>query len=442
VVVAGQDGGVFFVPWDHPLTEAGRRDPRSVLGPGEALPDDGVFLLYTEPFGRYRVDPPETIEANQPLAFTLFVREGGDTRKALFDPSNLEVRVSGDPAMRLDVSADGQFWTAVPETTWIGPEGGSVRVEVRGGHLVDPRRFGLKFFGGRPAGRIDRDFTFRVPPRAGTGSPYRVPDGPGELATRFEFSRFAAPNPTMLPSWNQIGFDSLHYLAGPVEGTAERALVWVVAGRVREGRTLADPELDLRFPLEMTADGGLLTFVNRDGFEIDFVGSWEMPFGFYRVSTRFDPDSGRIEAPGALNAVALANELEYYGNFLKLLGMAHFRTGHMAAFGGLDLRVDGEVEPIAPEAAGQVSFERDADGVSAIVRGGSLRAADHVYSLVVVDAASGRALPLDYTKRTEVGTDPEDRVVSVRIGFDGAEVPDEVRALYVVDTVLVARGRP
>ncbi len=447
VTIAGQNGGVFHVPWDYPLGQAGRRDPRTVLGPGEALAADGVSLLYTEAFGRYRVEPPRTIDANQPLAFTLFVREGGDTRKAAITADDLQVAVTGDPGVRVDVSADGQFFTLLPDDTWVGAEGGEVRVDITGSYRVDPWRFGLKFFGGRRGGSLDASFRFEVGPREvgpredAVTSPYRVPEEPGDPGSTFVLRRFAAPHPTMLPSWNQIGFDSLHYLAGIVEGLPERSLLWVIAGRPVGGRVVPDPGLRLRFPLVMEADRGLLTLRNDDGFKINFVGSWDMPFDSYRASMRSDPRSGEIIGSAALNAVANANDLEYYGKFLKLLGMADVVSGHMAVFGGLEVDLQSHAA-VAPSGVGSVRFTRDARSARAIVTGSRLRADGHVFSLLLVDARTGEAVPLYYTQHTRVETDASGAVSSVTVEFgDEVEIPEEIRAYYLVDTHPAARGR-
>ena len=88
-----------------------------------------------------------------------------------------------------------------------------------------------------------------------------------------------------------------------------------------------------------------------------------------------------------------------------------------------------------------MSFSRDASSATATISGGSLRKADHVFSLLLVDADSGRALPLYYTKRTEVRTDADGEVSSVSVSFDDLEVPGELRAYYLVDTYPAARGR-
>ncbi len=440
IVIAGENGGVFHIPWDYPLTPAGREDPRSGFGPGEALEREGAFLVYTAPFGALRTEPQRTISANQPLAFTLVLREKGDTKYAAIDRESLRVRVGGAPAHRAEVSADGQFVTLVPQEVWTAPGGGPLDVEIEGAFTTDPWRFGLKRFGGSLGGRFSHTVRFDVLPRSGDASPYRVPAALGDPSTVFELSRFAAPNPTMLPSWNQIGFDSLHYLGGAVEGSASRAIVWVIGGRLADGRTVVDPGSSLRFPLEMEYDKGLLTLTNTDGFEIQFVGSWDMPFGFYRVSTRVDPATGRAAEPAALVAIANTHDLAYYGRFLQLLGLADVRTGKMFVYGGLDLDLHRDDAGAMPGGVGEVRFSRDATSATASVTGGALRQGDHVFSLLLVDAATGRPVPLYYSGRTEVVAGDDGAVTAVTVRFDEGEVPAAVRAYYLVDTQGVARG--
>ncbi len=399
-----------------------------------------LFTLYTAAFGGLLVDPPEMIAANQPLAFSLFVRKKGDTSKAAIDRDSLKLTVSGSPAMNVEVSADGQFFTMTPRETWIGPEGGTLRVDVEGDYTENPWRFGLKFFGGSRAGALDQSFRFRIAPRTGESSPYLIPREGDRRATTFELSRFAAPNPSMLPSWNQIGFDSLHYLGGVVAGAPDEPILWVIAGKLHDGETVVDPSIQMRFPLLMRYERGLLTFYNYDGFKINFVGSWDMPFGFYRVSTRVDPTTGAILDSAELSAIALCDEIEYYGHFLKLMGMSEMDTGHMAAFGGLNVNLYGDGYTGMPDGVGAVRFARTASSATATVSGSALKKSDHVFSLLLVDSATGRPFPLYYTKRTEVEANGRGEVESVTVRFDEGDVSGEVRAYFMVDTYPAAKG--
>ncbi len=440
VCVAGENGGVFFVPYDYPLTDAGKKDPRCTPGPKEDLPDEGVFMIFTTRFGGLRLDPPKEIDANQPLTFTLFVRKKGDTVLSAIDRDSLSVKVTGNPKFKINVAANRRFAVFTPLESWAGPDGGPVSVTIKGTYATDLSRFGLKFFGGSHGGKIDRAFTFTVPPRKGGAMPYRVPAKPGDPSSRFSISRLAAPNPTMLPSWNQIGFDSLHYVAGAVEGGPDRALFWVIGGKPgdRPGETAVNPALEVRYPLELAYDRGLLTFRNYDGFKINFIGSWDMPFGYYRLAGRSDPASGEVLGRVALTAVTLCDEIEFYGKFLKLMGMSEFDTGHMAVYGGMNLRRFGE--GAFPSGAGKVSFSLGKDSASAAVTGGTLKKKEHVFSLVLVDAKRGAALPLYYTKRTKVETAADGAVNKVTVSFSKGEVRGPVRAYYMVDTYPAARG--
>ncbi|MBP7735619.1 MAG: PQQ-binding-like beta-propeller repeat protein [Spirochaetes bacterium] len=444
VYVAGENGGVFFVPYDYPLTPAGRGDGRCARGPKEDLPDEGTFMIYTTPFGGLLKEAPKEIDANQPLTFSLFVRKNGDTVLSAIDRDSLKVSVSGSPAMTVNVAANRRFVTVAPREAWIGPAGGTVTVTLKGTYTTEMSRFGLKFFGGSRGGDFNLAYSFTVPARKGGAMPYRVPRADGDSSSCFEFSRMAAPNPSMLPSWNQIGFDSLHYLAGAVEryGSGERAILWVIGGKLdgATGKTVVNPQLEARFPLVLDYDRGLVTFYNYDGFKINFIGSWDMPFGFYRISAKADPVTGAVTTRAAMSAVALCDEIEFYGKGLKLMGMSEFDTGRMAVFGGLNLGLWGAGAAARPAGAGRVAFAAADTSVSAKVSGGALKKGGHVFSLLLVDDATGKPLPLYYTKRTAVEASADGTVTKVTVSFDPGQVKGKVRAYYMVNTYPAARG--
>ncbi|MCB1316850.1 MAG: PQQ-binding-like beta-propeller repeat protein, partial [Leptospiraceae bacterium] len=377
IYIAGESGEIFFIPYDYPLSVAGRNDPRAIQGPGEILPDEGIFLVWTGPFGSLQPEAPEQIDANQPITFSLFVRHAGDTVLSAIDPDTLQISVNGtdiaiDPDERTD-SADSsgssddnlnstgsidaplvllaahkrfvsiipqEFWPTVMDSDSDGASGtsGEVRVRIQGHIIVDQSRFGLKFYGGDTGAAFDQTFTFQLNDAGSIAGdlPYRVARNAGEPAGVIEISRLAAPNPTMLPSWNQIGFDSLHYLAGFVESDGHRAVLWVIPGKLDEatGETVVAPELKDRFALNADYANGLLSMHAYTPFLLSFIGSWDMPFAAYRLSTRVDPTTGAIERRPELNALVLGDELEFYGKFLKIMGMTDFWTGHMPVFGG------------------------------------------------------------------------------------------------------------
>lgn len=434
VVAGGEDGSVCFVPYDHCLSARGRGDRRCAIGGGEALPADGAHLSFTTRFGGLLREPPAQIDANEPLAFTLTVREGGDTVPARIEKGELAVVLStGRAAVR--VSADRRFFAIVPEVPWAGPAGGRLLVEIRGGYRVRPWRLGLRAFGGRDGGRFSERFALAVRPRPRAAMPYAVPRVPGDPAAAFSLGRLAAPLPTMLPSWNQIGFDSLRYLGGIVEGDERSALVWWVGGRrAADGRAEVDPASTTRFVLRLAWDDGLVTLSDEAGFTLDFAGSWAMPYRSYRLATRAAPD-GRIERPAALYAVADCDRIARYGPFLKLLGLSESDTGWMHVIGGAELAAWA---PPPPAEVGEVAFEVGPREAVARIAGGRVAAGRHAVGLLLVDAASGAPVPLSYGFATRVESDAQGFVTAVRVQLERGAIRGPVRAHLLVDTALVA----
>jgi outer membrane protein assembly factor BamB len=89
VVLSGESGAVFGIPYDYCL-RPGLSDARCTVGPGEPIPDEGVFIVFTTSFGGLEIDPPSQIRANQALTFTLFVREAGNTKLAAIASDSID----------------------------------------------------------------------------------------------------------------------------------------------------------------------------------------------------------------------------------------------------------------------------------------------------------------------------------------------------------------
>lgn len=449
VYVAGESGGIHFLPYDYPLTEAGRADPRAYLGPAEDAPSDGAHLLAVGPFGEVRREAPESLASNAPIVLALVVREKGDTVQAALRRASLEVSVtvgsggpSSAPAFESRVSADGRFLVLEPREYWTGPEGGSLKVGVRSSYATGLSRFGLKAFGGKVAGGVAAALSFFVPAREGAKGAAALESAP----LRLELSRLAAPLPTLLPSWNQIGFDSLHYLAGEVgrlsspEGV-DRRLLWVIGGKPGPEGALPDPELGARFPLVMERSGDLVTLSNYRGFAIDFVGSWAMPFARYRIAGRSAPEGQAV--PAALTAVALGDKIDFYGPFLKLLGMSEWKSGELLVSGGILVTERGPA-PVAggPGEPPRLRLSRpDKRRLRAELEGGALRRGEAVYGLLVLDAESGEALPLDYASATRAEFEESGLLRAFELPLDAKESGRALEVLLMRDTSVAARAR-
>jgi hypothetical protein len=390
-------------------------------------------MVFTTSFGGLEIDPPTEIRANQALTFTLYVREDGDTKLAAIDTDTVEVTTTSSTELDSDVSGDRRYITVVPRSSWADNAGGSIDVRVRGRYLDNlVEREGLRFtFEPGVGGEFDQTFTFEVTPRSSTDFPFVIADAPGDDTGIVELYRLAAPLPTILPSYNQIGFDSIHYLIGLVEED-ENIIAWGVGGTLDEqGNTVVDPGSIVRFPLVFEWEDGLLTMINREGFTIEFNG-FPLPFQFFRVATTLDGRGEAVHSPW-LNAKTICEEITFYGVFLDLLGFCNQETGLLDAVGGAEFRPFGDAVQSAPEGFGTVSWSRSESSVVATFADTELLAEEHNFGILVLDDATGIPVGLNYSFRTT--TQPKSGPVqTVTLNLvDAGDVPAGLRAYLMVD---------
>jgi hypothetical protein len=257
--------------------------------------------------------------------------------------------------------------------------------------------------------------------------------------TVIEFSRLSAPTPSILPSYNQIGFDSLHYISGAVSRTGDGKIVmWVIGGTLdANNQTVVDPTAITRYPLLLDAQGSLVTLANYDGFKTKFIGSWDMPFASYRISDTMN-EAGQFSRDADLVAVANCDEIEFYGIGLKLIGMSDFKTGQMFVRGATRLTL--WPEGTLPDGVGTVTVSNDGIKVTAEFSGSALMGDEHVYSILLTDG-DGNPLPLYYTKNTSITTNADGTIQSVTYTVGEDEDISSAANIYVlVDTYPVYVG--
>ena len=439
VYLGGESGEVFGVPYDYCLRAPGLTDPRCVRGPGESLARDGVTLAYTTPTGVPLEAPPADIDPNGVMAFSLFVRAAGDTRLALIDTQGLRVELTPPAPVDVRVSGDRRFFTITPRTRLTGDATGHVRVAVTGSYLVDPMRAGLRFSGGTPGGSLATTLDFALRPDRAGPIPLPVPTAPGEASGVWEMYRLAAPLPTILPSYNQIGFDSLHYLVGLVEGTAGHAIGWLDGAKLTpEGETVIDPATRAVFPVEIDYAGGFMTVSNENSLSLD-VMNFRLPFDTFRLTARVDAAGATLATP-ALAVTTVCGNIMVYGQFLRTLGFCNPDDDRLTAFGAALLRPHRGGTQTAPTGVGAVDFAADALGLTATVRGSTVRVADHAIGLLAIDSASGRPVSLDYGPQTTATADASGNLAGVRLLFNNHAVPRALRLYLMVDTYPAARG--
>jgi outer membrane protein assembly factor BamB len=438
IVISGESGEVFGIPYDYCLRE-NLDDRRCTVGPGEPLPEDGVFIVFTTSFGGLEIEPPSAITANQALTFTLFVREDGNTKLAAIDSDSIEVTTDSGTELDADVSGDRRYITVIPQTPWVGDEGGTVNVRVRGEYLDSlASRDGLVFvFEEDVGGSFDTIFPFNIAERSPTEFPYEVAEAPGDDTGIVELYRIAAPLPTILPSYNQIGFDSIHYVIGLVEGQGDEFIAWGVGGTLDDnGDTIVAPASEVRFPLVFRWDDGLLTMINEEGFTIEFNG-FPLPFRFFRVATTLDGEGQAVHSPW-LNAKTICGEIDFYGPFLQALGFCNVDTGLLDAVGGAEFRPFRDGVQSAPAGVGDVTIDLEGRTVTAVLTNSTLRSEEHNFGLLTLDEQSGIPVGLNYTSATVQM--PETGIIeTVTLNLSEADsVPTSLRVYLMVDAYPVA----
>ncbi|MFN7973985.1 MAG: hypothetical protein U0166_16840 [Acidobacteriota bacterium] len=88
---------------------------------------------------------------------------------------------------------------------------------------------------------------------------------------------------------------------------------------------------------------------------------------------------------------------------------------------------------VPPGGLGDVAWSASPGEVVARIAGSTLRTVDHAISILLVDAATGRAVSLDYGASTAVESDAFGHLATVRLST-GSSVPPSLRAYLMVDT--------
>jgi outer membrane protein assembly factor BamB len=444
VYIGGEHGRVWFIPYDYCLHH---RNARCDRHPGQDFGKTVNRMFFVTPGGTTipaRTDlkiPPATV-----LATRLLVRSAGLTEDAALQPTAApEDLVSVKPHFQFttQLSGDGHYLFIRP-TGLLRPNT-RYRVRIHGDWRV----------GSAPvtdAGAVDTTLGF-LTSRSGGKPPLRAGK---EGVSAFTISRLAIPLPPLLPSVNQIGFDSYDMIAGTIARSKPdrrgegRLLLWVIgARRDRHGLLRPDPNGNFQFPLSGAYRRNTLELGSQDlSLQFSF-GS--VPLGLFDVRGEMGPDLAMRPGAGIYSETTCA-DVPNYSAQLRIAGVCNGQDT-LAAGGTLLTGAYGShAANRRPGGVRLASVQLTRPGpstpgavVATLARSRRARyaASRHVGSILLTGPGK-EVVPLDYRRETTVGTDARGNMQTIRLTLPpGTTLPSVGRAYAILDVFpLASRALP
>jgi hypothetical protein len=411
------------VPYDWCLHA--RRDRRCNRSPGDAFGANLTRLAYVTPGGSTRLSgPARPLPAATALTTRLLVRELGETVDAgMAAPTT----VTADPPFEFTAqpSGDGHFLHVTP--TGFLPPGRTFTLRVQGGWAGDGR-----------SGALADTIRFRTAPVRKRGAPLRKGDA-------FRLSRLAVPLPPILPSLNQIGFDSYEMAVGalrvsPPDADGEGSLLlWAVSTKRVGEATVADRRGAFAFPLQGRYRNDSLLLSQR-GLSLTFSFG-DVPLRRFDLRMQMGPD--RRARGASLTAQVFCPEVPVYGPALVAIGLCNSDSilPSSGTFVTGPYRGPANRRPRGVRLEGlQLRRPTSTVGGLAVARlGGARLPADrHAAAILLTDADSGAVVSLDYRKAVSLKLSGGS-IREVRLSIPaGTDLPGRIKAYVITDAFPLA----
>ena len=443
IYIGGEHGQLWYIPYDYCLGAAS--DAR--CSTAQSLPQDFTGVYYVTPGGNSQTNAPSDLPASSMLTLRLVVRQGGQTVNARLCNNPIgcpqdALAVSIQPAVPLDVehSADGKYIYIRP-TGFLAP-GQSYTLTASGDYYTGGWRLGNLTLGGSYAGKFSGQFSFAVP---ASSSSLPLTIGPDRVSA-LEWTRLAAPIPSMLPSLNQIGFDYMDWLMAPVLVTPPdssgqgRFVLWAIgAKRDPGGKLVVDPTSAFAIPLNGRYQGQDFILTDQD-FPMAITGI-QIPFNLFELRGRLGSDGVTLHPAAYADTQALS--IPTFGPYLVVAGLANNWYQKLLVAGTYITRpYDG----IASQAPGNVTLEHvtltppTASAAGQVVATFSLqpgtgyRTDAHRAGLLLVDPSSSQAVYMNYQDNLSMQADANGNLQSVTLALPkGLKLPAQVRAYVMLD---------
>jgi hypothetical protein len=241
-----------------------------------------------------------------------------------------------------------------------------------------------------------------------------------------------------MPSYNQIGFDSLHYWIGTVENANGAGVAWMIGAMLPEGQktSVPDPATKALFPLALTTMGDTATMQSAGALHVQIM-SFSLPFQSFRVGASFgangDP-KGHAEIAGS----AVCGGIPFYGPFLQQLGLCNPQTDVIRMLGASNLQRRTDI--VKPPSAGTPTFSLGSSTLDVSIIGSQVKPSEHVVSLLAVDASTGQPINLDYAFGQTTKTNADGTLAGLSVTTKDVKLPTSMRVYVMVDTTVGAQG--
>jgi hypothetical protein len=337
-------------------------------------------------------------------------------------------------------SADGKYIYIRP--TEFLASGRMYTVTASGDYYTGGWRLGNLTLGGSRSGSFTGTFSFKVPV-AGASLPVSIGM---DRVTGLELTRLAAPIPAMLPSLNQIGFDTMDWLMGPVVMTPADAngqgkiILWAIGAKQNAaGQLVADPASDFALPLSGQYQDSDFVLTNRN-FPMAITGI-RIPFNLFEIRGTLGTDGVTMHPAAYADTQALS--IPTFGPYLVIAGLANNWYEKLLVAGTYITRPYDGVANHAPTGVTvkDVTFtaptKSQAGQVVAdisMVPGITYPADEHRMSLLLVDPTSMEAVFMDYHANTGFQKDADGNLQSVTLNLPkGLALPAHMRVYVLLD---------
>jgi hypothetical protein len=350
--------------------------------------------------------------------------------------------VTFEPSIPIDVqhSADGKYIYIRPKE-FLAP-GRTYTVTASGDYYTGGWRLGNLSLGGSRTGSFTGTFHFKVP-EVGASLPLRIGT---DQVTGLELTRLAAPIPSMLPSLNQIGFDYMDWLMGPVVMTPADAngqgkfILWAIGAKQNEtGHLVADPTSDFALPSSGQSQDTDFVLTNQN-FPMAITGI-RIPFNLFEIRGRLGADGVTVHPAAYADTQALS--IPTFGPYLVIAGLANNWYEKLLVAGTYITRPYDGAANRAPSGVmvKDVTFtaptkSQDGQVVAdiSLLPGTSYLTDENRVSLLLMDPTSTEAVFMDYHANTGFEADGAGNLQSVTLALPkGLTLPAHVRVYVLLD---------